>query len=392
MSGEIEAAGALGTAGAVAGAIEGGDPGAPTAGACANCGAAVDGRYCANCGQATHGNRSLGHMVADFLSSLFHLDTKLWRTVPMAVFRPGTLTRDYVYGKRARYISPLAMFLFSIFLMFFAFSTIEMPSDFGGARTVTAGELAQAREGLAEARADLEQARANPDPDQPQGLEARLAENAVSLAEAHVQRLEAQLERQAAAAAADGDTTAAPAAAESDVIIGVSVQGEPVPEGSTWQDELRAAIDRGDVQVNLGHPALDARALQTLRNPDLALSQIYEAASKFSFLLAPLSLPFIALLFLWKRGVTLYDHMAFALYGLSFSAILFSAVALIGKISWIDAGWLLLALPAHMFFHVKGAYALGWFSALWRTIFLLIFAVIVASLFFSLVLILGLVG
>jgi hypothetical protein len=176
--------------------------------------------------------------------------------------------------------------------------------------------------------------------------------------------------------------------------VGISVNGEPVPEDSTWQEELSAAVDRGDVTVNLGHPALNARALETLRNPDYALSRIQEAASKYSFLLAPLSLPFIALLFLWKRGVTLYDHMAYALYGLAFAALLFSSVALFGKIPFVGgaSGWLLLALPVHMYFHVGGAYALGWFSALWRTFFLLMFATIVASIFFTMVVILGLVG
>src|SRR5688572_4874645 len=105
MSGEIEAAGALATAGAVAGAIEGREPGEPAEGACPNCGAKVQGHFCTQCGQAATPHRSLVRMVGEFLESLFHLDTKVWRTLPMVMFRPGTLTRNYVYGKRARYLS-----------------------------------------------------------------------------------------------------------------------------------------------------------------------------------------------------------------------------------------------------------------------------------------------
>jgi hypothetical protein len=45
-----------------------------------------------------------------------------------------------------------------------------------------------------------------------------------------------------------------------------------------------------------------------------------------------------------------------------------------------------------MWFHLKGAYALGWWSATWRTFFMLNFAVIVASLFLVLVIVLGLAG
>jgi hypothetical protein len=86
--------------------------------------------------------------------------------------------------------------------------------------------------------------------------------------------------------------------------------------------------------------------------------------------------------------------MAYALYALAFAALLFSSVVLIGKIPFVSwaAGWLLLSLPVHMYFHLGGAYALGWFSALWRTIFMLFFSFIVACIFFTMVIILGLVG
>jgi hypothetical protein len=413
MSGEIEAAGALATAGAVAGAIEKGDPGAAGDGACLNCGAAVQGRYCANCGQSARPHRTLVGFIGEFLSSLWQLDTKAWRTLPKLLFRPGTLTYEYIHGKRARYFSPLASFLLSIFVMFFAFSSIDMPINTRDDPQASAEQLTEAREELAQARAEVERARTNPDPDQPEGLELRLAEGAVRIAENEVARAERQIaqeatraaERQAAAQtpaetpapASEGEVSVeanATAPADDAPNVGISVNGQPVSEDSTWQEELRGAVDRGEVEVNMGNEALDQRALNSLRNPDLALYQIQDAASKFSFLLAPLSLPFIALLFLWKRGVTLYDHMAYALYALSFAALLFSAVVLLGKIPFISwaAGWLLLTLPVHMYFHIGGAYALGWFSALWRTIFMLFFALIVACIFFTLVVILGLVG
>src|SRR3546814_17628486 len=36
----------------------------------------------------------------------------------MLLFRPGALTRRYVAGERARFVSPLALFLFLVFVMF----------------------------------------------------------------------------------------------------------------------------------------------------------------------------------------------------------------------------------------------------------------------------------
>jgi hypothetical protein len=423
MSGEMEAAGALATASAVGAALEGREGDKPGEGDCANCGAKLTGPFCAQCGQHAYPRRKLIHVIGELMHGLFYLETKTWRTLPMVAFRPGTLTRNYVYGKRARYLSPLTMFLFAIFLMFFAFSTIEAPMNIRENEVAaTAEDLAQARDELMQAQAELERARANPDPDEPAGLELSLAENALRLAQAEVEREERQLaaaqaraQEEAAreqadnAGAGDGSSvtvetgqepTATPSANQpaADAEAPEGAQATlPAAEGArveTWQDAMRETAKSDDFNVSGGNDALNERIRRKFENPDLALYQVQDAASRFSFLLAPMSLPFIALLFLWKRGTTLYDHMAYALYALAFAAFLFSAVVLIGKIPLIGwgAGWLLAALPVHMWFHLKGAYALGWWSATWRTFFMLNFAVIVASLFLVLVIVLGLAG
>ncbi|MGE0532522.1 MAG: DUF3667 domain-containing protein [Hyphomonadaceae bacterium] len=414
MSGEMEAAGALATAGVVGAAIEGREGGPPGEGGCANCGAAITGRFCSNCGQHAHPKRKLTGVIGEFLYGLWNFDTKAWRTFPMLILRPGTLTRNYVYGKRARYLAPLTMFLFSIFFMFFAFSTIEPPQNIRDNEVeFTQEDLTEAREELAQAQADLERARTNPDPDQPAGLEVGLAEGAVQIAQGQVDRLERQLAaaqareaeraRQAENAPVqvtvdrDAAPTAppTPATEPSETAEDAASARTEGPQVETWQDAMREIGTSDDFVVFGGaNEELNQRVRNKLQNPDLALYQIQDAASRFSFLLAPLSLPFIALLFLWKRGVTLYDHMAYALYALGFAALLFSAVVLLGKIPFVGwaASWLLLALPVHMWFQLKGAYALNWWSATWRTFFMLNFALLVACIFLVLVIVLGLAG
>src|SRR6185503_13895415 len=52
-----------------------------------------------------------------------------WRTLPLLMFRPGRLTREWVMGKRARYVSPLALFLFTVFVMFMALSYLPHPKE-----------------------------------------------------------------------------------------------------------------------------------------------------------------------------------------------------------------------------------------------------------------------
>lgn len=410
MSGELEAAGALATAGAVAGAIEGREPGKPGEGGCLNCGAALAGPFCSQCGQNAHPHRKLTHVFEEFLHGLLHFDTKAWRTLPMVAFRPGTLTRNYVYGKRARYISPLALFLFCIFLMFFVFAfalpPVDMDAPMQTVRMSSEAQLAEAREELAQAQRDLAEVRASRNPGQPLGLQTRLAESAVNIAAEEVARLEQELAeeqaRRAASAAAPAETPEAGApAAETPAAGAPAGAGAVAPEEAgrtisrSWADALREVAERDDFVVVEGADALNERIRSKFENPELALYKIQQAAYKFSFLLAPMSLPFIAFLFLWKRGVTLYDHMAYALYALSFASLLFIAFVLTAQHAWTNwlPGWLLMVgLPVHTYFHLKGAYALGWFSALWRTSFMLIFALTIMSLFIALIVVLGLTG
>ncbi len=54
----------------------------------------------------------------DLLHGVLHFEGKIWRTLPMLAWRPGELTRRYIDGERAKFVSPIALFLFSVFLMF----------------------------------------------------------------------------------------------------------------------------------------------------------------------------------------------------------------------------------------------------------------------------------
>src|SRR5215831_8510110 len=131
---DLEAGGALVTAGLVARELEkkagAGSKKESHRGMCGNCGAALLGRYCHACGQAAHVHRSLWHIAEEAVHGILHFDTKSWRTLPLLIARPGLLTRRYIDGQRVRYVSPLAAFLFTLFVMFFVFSRINTDSDF----------------------------------------------------------------------------------------------------------------------------------------------------------------------------------------------------------------------------------------------------------------------
>jgi len=90
---------------------------------CTNCGTVLHGQYCAQCGQRARDRMiSLWELVKEASEILTSLDSRLWRTVTTMLLRPGRLTRDYLLGRRARYIPALRLFLGLSLLFFFLFS------------------------------------------------------------------------------------------------------------------------------------------------------------------------------------------------------------------------------------------------------------------------------
>lgn len=93
--------------------------------ACLNCGTALVGSHCHACGQTAHVHKTLGAFFHDLLHGVFHFEGKIWRTLPLLAVRPGKLTREYIDGRRASYVSPIALFLFCVFLLFTTFNALS---------------------------------------------------------------------------------------------------------------------------------------------------------------------------------------------------------------------------------------------------------------------------
>ena len=261
--------------------------------ACLNCGATVTGAYCQACGQKAHLHKSIGGFVHDLLHGVLHFEGKIWRTLPLLAWQPGRLTRDYIDGHRVRHVSPMALFLFSVFLMFAVFQTSGLSA--------------------------------------PMELEVN--------------------------AAAQGQATA---------------DAEPVSRSNV--------------------PLLDHLAEKWRSNPSLMLYKLQASSYKFSWVLIPLSLPFMALLFAWKRRYGLYDHAVFVTYSLSFMTLLAIVLLLLWQIGIVPTvlGTLGMVIPFwHIHRQMRGTYALGRWSALWRTILLSMIIFVILALFINLLVLLG---
>jgi hypothetical protein len=397
---EVEGISEMVTGAALARAVE---PGAgeareARAGVCLNCGTALAGPHCHQCGQAAHVHRTLSAWWHDLAHGVLHLDGKIWRTLPLLALKPGELTRRYVDGERAKFVSPIAVFLFSVFLMFAVFSMVGGPVGGDGASAGNgddpAAERAKAerefKQEAAEAQAGLDKARVE---------RARLAAagQSTAQADADIRRLEKEiaLERRLFNDAMDLIGTE-----EAREMKAARAEAEARQPGA-----LKKAVEQaeeGDIVVLSGADSLNAWFTKAYRkakdNPSLLFYKLQTNAYKFSWLLIPISVPFVWMLFLHRRRYRqfkAYDHTVFVTYSIAFMSlgvIALSVLRPLGLPAAIAGLAMVFVPPIHMYRQLRGAYSLSRWSALWRTFVLLNFTGVAIGLFASLLLALGLLG
>lgn len=323
---------------------------------CANCKAELQGAYCHNCGQSAHIHRSLLHLIEELLHGLFHFETKAWRTVPALIFRPGKLTRDYIEGQRTRYVSPLALFLFLIFLMFFVFSfTTNNPFNNISDHPTTKVGISNA---LQENRGKLTALQVERGKLTPEDSKVERLDDDINDLKVEIQTLEKAL------AYVDDKSKAASNAKTDDDNAGFNTVTKTLDQKLSEKNSISS------------YPAIEKKVRHAVKTPELTLYKIKSNSSKFAFLLMPISLPFLWLLFIFKRKYGMFDHAVFSLYSLCFMSLLLMFSAILNSFGFTATAVLMVVFipPLHMFMQLRSAYQLGIVASLWRTVALLMVA------------------
>jgi Protein of unknown function (DUF3667) len=96
---------------------------------CLNCGTETTGRYCPACGQENiEPKQTVWHLITHFFSDITHFDGKFFMTVKDLFAKPGFLSREYIQGRRASYLDPIRMYIFTsaiFFLIFFSMINVK---------------------------------------------------------------------------------------------------------------------------------------------------------------------------------------------------------------------------------------------------------------------------
>ena len=261
-----------------------GAPGQAAASApCANCGHPRRDRYCPKCGQNDRDYiRSLPPLLGDILKETFELDGRIRRTIKPLFLRPGELPSEFSRNRRARYVSPIRLYLVASIGFFFL---VSLAGELRPPRLDPADVPRAEPAALAEARqnADIDALKALLPPQQQHKVDALLARPGMFLVKSMLYSLSTNLE-------------------------------EVAPCTDCWRENW----DR----------YLLARAIDVLEDPAEGLSLLVDSLPFAMFVTLPAYALLLMLFFIGNRRF-FTEHLVFAVQLHTFAFIVFAASLLL---------------------------------------------------------------
>lgn len=309
--------------------------------ACENCGHRNAGAYCSACGQSFREiNRPFREVIKDFLG-FFSFDTSIFRTIRPFLLKPGFLAREFLNGRRKRYMSPIRLYLFLSIVFFFL------------ARTA-------------------------------------------SLSDRQQDNIKFALDPQASSAVSRGDTVT-----ENDYVPGLTLNDKQHSE-SILTDTALSNLLRND-SLFYGNPADSlirdsatvARSekfrnslIRAADNPDLYVSTLLKNISYALFLLMPLFALILQLLYIRRKRYYM-EHLIFSVNMHSFALLILTlmvAMQLILPGNNAYLAYFLLIIPLYFIVGMKRFYRQGIFKVILKAMILgLIYSILLSATMVGLV-------
>jgi Protein of unknown function (DUF3667) len=88
---------------------------------CHNCHTilSLENNFCPQCGQENHDLKvPIGHLAFEVFEGFTHFDTKFYNTMRAIFLSPGKITKDFLEGRRGRYVPPVRLYFLISFVFF----------------------------------------------------------------------------------------------------------------------------------------------------------------------------------------------------------------------------------------------------------------------------------
>jgi hypothetical protein len=363
---------------------------------CANCETELAGLYCHACGQAADNHhRSVWHLIVEGFEGLFHLDGRLFRTLPPLFFRPGILARDYMQGRIARHVPPFRTFLVSLLLFIFAaeslihhlqhearHSAAHAEQGHGESKTKVVWDDAADPETKAEilksvvayAAATRDEARAKAKTEYDTDLKtARTAEDKAEVEQAYQKAL-AKADARYDRVVKDPETAAKEATFSTSDVINLSPEqrrklAEKIKTEKIIPDNARISGDPQTVRRTADE--LKLSIAKAVANPELFTLNLFTWGHRLAVLLLPIMSLILGVLYVYRRQFFIFDHFLVSCNILSFM-FLTNALGFVLPEA-VRGYWFFLLIfwtPVNIFMTLRGAYGSGIFGALIKTLIL----------------------
>lgn len=303
------------------------------AGHCANCSHPAPENFCPACGQKTHiETPTLFEFIHEYLHHYVALEGTLTRTLWTLLSRPGSLTAEYIDGRRQRYIKPLQLYL-SISFIFFVLLGL-----FGSMVHLSTGKEAGATTALERAE---NQNLVRPEPEEDGAEPGKQAERGGKPGAAGVQL------------------------------------GSKLPKQTVTSD---------NAVINAWGGRLDQRIADFNAHPGETWAQLLkDAMHKLPYAVFGLMPIFAFLLWLvyYRRRMVYGVHLVFALHVHAFAFLMFLLLLL----PFVPAWLVLCVFPVYFVMALKKVYGGRWSPQVWRAILLFNLYAVFAGLAISALLI-----
>lgn len=344
----------------------------PPGAKCLNCETELTGRYCHECGQEySDQHRSILHLAWESIEGMFHVDGRLWRTIPRLFVDPGRLSKEYFDGKRARHVPPFRTFLVSLLLFILAAEGVlhKWTHDlqhYGDHPAAAGGEHGETDKGT------------NVNVRLPDGKQIGMVKDGQLVKDP-----------KAGPSVSVADHPPAPKRAGRPVQVttpdgpkvgymkdgkvvdaegNVLADGIPTP-GSIYSEVLKEGqAGENPEEFKAKVTWFEGQAKKVADNPSYFMMIAFGWGHRLAVLLLPIFAACLALMYFYRRRIFVYDHLIVSMNYLSFTFLSF-AIALVmpGPVR----GWALLIAtlwsPVNLFMALRGAYGSGIISAFLKT-------------------------
>lgn len=313
---------------------------------CRNCGYELSGPFCPKCGQPVKTfMRAVWGLVYEMLDEFFSFDSRAFNTFPPLLLRPGFLTNEYIAGRRARYVSPLRLYLLISIVFFLAFSL-----------------LAVDEEQFQDVNVDI--------------VEEDNARQTVDVLQKSLVQLERNLQNQDEESRESTQTTINALRTE------LETARQRVAENETEQEEATTEIQDLWSVFSWNEEELERYARiqgqRVANNPERFIDKLLGALPQMMFLLLPLFALLLKLFYVFKKRFYT-EHLIVALQSHSFLFLAFLLLLLVsvstdalaavwsGGADTVDttAQWIAsiiaIWIPVYLFLMQKRVYKQGWF-------------------------------